>query len=148
LAFLLGLVHALGSGALAQDGYPRVQLFGGGSIATRGIEWEKGGEPMLGWQASLTGNFQRRAGVTADLAGNYGDGSQFYQFLLGPSFRFAGGDLSARALAGGANLRPGALPPTTGVAMAFGFGADMYCSPGDPACWRCSIDYVADHAGG
>lgn len=146
--FVIGLVPGLGLAVPAQEGYPRLQLFGGVSVATRGIGWEKGGTPTPGWQASLTGNFQRRFGVTADFGGHYNAGTQFYQFLLGPSFRFAGGNMFARALAGGAQFRPGALPPRTGLAMASGFGMDRFCTSDGRACWTGAIDYVADHACG
>lgn len=104
---------------------------------------------MGGWQANLTGNLQQRIGVAADFGGNYSGGRQFYQFMLGPALRSAGGEFFGRALFGGADFRPGALPPRTGFAMAFGVGADYECSPGDRACLRFGpIDYVADHASG
>lgn len=141
--------------AAAQDDYPKAELFGGYSY----INLDAGGFSdrghAHGWGASLSGNFSKHIGVTADFAGQYrnlmipsfppvftGGSVNFstYEFLFGPrvtarSERVTG---FAHALFGAAHGRlsgfsglPAPVPRGLGrlsdtrFAMGFGGGVDV-----------------------
>ncbi len=73
---LVGLVGLMSCPVWAQNDYPRVELFGGFSLA--------GGRTVLGvvvapgWQGTAHLNFTKRFGVNADFAGQYRSGIQFH----------------------------------------------------------------------
>jgi len=75
------------SPATAQD-VPKVEVFGGYS-------WSGGN--FHGWNASVTGNINRRFGIVADFSGHYGSELGFvrvnqhaHSFLFGPRLSFRG----------------------------------------------------------
>jgi len=136
------LVLLIGSKLLAQD-YPKALVFGGYQYTHIG----SGGADinMNGWNASLTGNFNRTFGLTADFSGAYksisGASAHVYTYTGGPVVSLnSGGKVNpfVHALFGGAHATIdtvfaqgiGGGPLTdNGFTMMFGGGADAKLSP-------------------
>ncbi len=124
---LAGLVVLMSCPAWAQNDYPKAEIFGGFSWLSTGNGTR---ENDYGWQASVTGNFHKNVGFTADFAGQYdsaaGTTFQAYQYLLGPRLTSRGARVTgfAHALAGGITLRGGGQSET-GFAMGLGGGVDI-----------------------
>ncbi len=147
LILLLGLVLLSTSQATAQD-YPKGEIFGGFSVANLDANGDR--EGLYGWQTSVSGNFHRNAGFTADLGGQYrsiaGISLQTYEFLFGPRFtarteRVTGfvHTLVGVALARASFL--GVSESATGFALGFGGGMDVNAS--DRVAIRIfQVDYI------
>ena len=73
--FLLLLAPAA---AMAQQDYPRAEVFGGYSYF-RAIPEEQN---LNGWEASITGNLTSWFGVEGDFAGHYGTPKDQFGFIL------------------------------------------------------------------
>ncbi len=142
----------VGISALAQDA-PRAEAFGGYQI----IRTHDNGNSFAlnGWNASLSGFFNRYVGITTDLAGTYGTpkftvpqvgrtdvDTRMYTFMFGPVVRFSNPTRLqpfAHALFGGAHLKAnggvGGVGGTTisqsdtGFAWALGGGVDFKALP-------------------
>jgi len=57
----------------------KVEIFGGYQFTH-----PDGGPSLNGWNAALTGNFNKTFGITADFSGTYGSGASFYTYTFGP----------------------------------------------------------------
>lgn len=118
--------------ALAQD-VPKAEVFGGYSWA---------GGNFNGWNASLTGNINKRFGIVADFSGHYGselDGSilikkDAHSALFGPRFSFRGKRVTpfVYALVGATRFHESATVSgqklsgsDTGFSSALGGGLDV-----------------------
>ncbi|HLG15843.1 MAG TPA: hypothetical protein VJH03_15260 [Blastocatellia bacterium] len=117
--------------ALAQETYPKAEIFGGYSYLNA-VVVER--ESLHGWGASFAGNLGPRVGLVAEFSGHYGKvrtasvelDSSAYTFLFGPRFSARTRSLTAfgHALVGGATVRiEGASD--TGLAVGLGGGLDV-----------------------
>jgi hypothetical protein len=118
----------------------KVDIFGGYQYvhANSGVSGVDGIN-FNGWNASLTGYFNRNLGVTADFSGNYshpsvlgiGVDTKFYSYLFGPSVRFPNASHITpfgHALFGGGHFSAGALGfsgSDSGFTWAAGGGLDL-----------------------
>ena len=75
LVFLIGMAF-FAACAYSQQ---KVEMFGGYQF-TR----PDGGPNLNGWNAAVTGNFNKSFGITADFSGTYGSGLNFYTYTFGP----------------------------------------------------------------
>ena len=131
-----------------QDKYPKGEIFGGYSFSHIQDYTNSTDANLNGWGASVTGNFTRHIGLTADFSGTYGSETVFpvcvaifptppgctaqsrhlsaYNLLGGPRFSFPihGVTPFAHALFGVASLRRESGSQTT-FAMGFGGGVDV-----------------------
>ncbi len=150
-AFLSLLLLSIGS--LAQDA-PRAEIFGGYQFVHANSGLRIGGLDSFalnGWDASLSGYFNRYLGITADFAGIYGTpktvvpqigqigvNTHLYTFMFGPVLRAANKSPFqpfAHALFGGARVTATASvggvggvtisDSNTGFAWAAGGGLDF-----------------------
>ncbi len=67
--------------AVAQEKLQRVEAFGGYQFTHF--------DPSInanGWNAAVSGNFNRWIGVTGDISGSYKDGAHLYTYMVGPTF--------------------------------------------------------------
>lgn len=133
-----------------QDSYPKGEVFGGYAFSHYTLDFA--GQNLNGWGASVSGNFTRSLGLTADFSGAYGSdlyappcatpavpvipappcpvrtqNLSAYHFLAGPRFtrRTHGPTVFAHALIGVANIREEFSGTGTGFAMGFGGGVDI-----------------------
>lgn len=121
---ILVLGAALGFG---QESTPKADIFGGYSLLhTGGFV----GDNDSGWNASVTGNWNRWLGLTADFSGHYDNGASDHNFLLGPtvSYRTERFTPFAHVLFGGSHISGGGASDTA-FAWAFGGGADWNVTP-------------------
>jgi hypothetical protein len=129
-----------------QDPYPKGEVFGGYSFSHHAGESTTNN--LNGWGASVSGNFTRYFGATADFSGGYGSepfvpactrpvppgcptqtqNLGAYHFLAGPRFtlRTHGATPFAHALFGVANLREEKSGTRSEFAMGFGGGVDVH----------------------
>ena len=138
LALLVALMSLLSALAVAQEP-AKAEIFGGYQYfhASSGVSGADSFN-LNGWNAALSGYFNRNLGITSDFAGVYGTPTalgigvhtRFYSFLFGPVVRvpnaskltpfvhvlFGGGHLSLSAL--------GASTSETDFTWAAGGGAD------------------------
>jgi hypothetical protein len=156
LSFVVLLLLALSRTCLAQDDFPRAELFGGFSYLPAGkADFPR--DSSYGFQCSITGNLNRWFGVVADFGGQYRKVSDLgpsypgvtvntsvYEYLAGPRFsirreRFT---LFFHALAGGAKGNSGLAGfSDSGFAIGGGGGLDIHI--GDRIAVRAfQIDYL------
>jgi hypothetical protein len=132
---------------MAQDEYPKVEIFGGyqyfhnGQLHIAGQDVPNSSENWNGWDTSVTGNFTKHLGVTGDFSGNYktfdnvaGSGvnvdGRLYTFAGGPVVSYdAGGKINpfVHALFGGAHASASAAGQSLShnvFIMMFGGGVD------------------------
>ena len=153
LGLLLWLVAT--QRTLAQDSYPRAEVFGGFSILPAdGDDFPR--RTSFGFQTSVRGNLTRAFGIVADLGAQYRTVSNLgpafpgvvaktsvYQYLVGPSFtvrreRF---DVFAHGLVGGARGRSGISGfSDSGLTLGGGGGVDVRV--GDRTAVRAQVDYL------
>jgi len=112
---------ALAIPVLAQQEYPKAELFGGYQYAHL--------DPSInanGWNAAVSGNVNRWFGVTADFSGAYKNGGHMHTYMFGPTFTARTERVSpfVHALFGGANAGGHGLSANA-FAMAFGGGVDV-----------------------
>jgi hypothetical protein len=86
-AFLFGIslvMIFIPAADLNSQDFPKAELFGGFSYL------RSEGENLVGWQASVAGNFHRNVGIVGDFGGQYenieGVGISVYQAAAGPRF--------------------------------------------------------------
>jgi hypothetical protein len=117
LAVFVGLISLP---VMAQD-FPKAEIFGGYQYTHF-----EGGVDANGWNASLTGNFNRWFGVAADFSGAYKFGDHVHTYMFGPVISAHSDKVTpfAHALFGGASGGG-----TTAFAMAFGGGVDVKEAP-------------------
>lgn len=142
---VLALATILPLQALAQDA-PRAEVFGGFQYfrANSGTDVQNLDNFNLnGWNASLSGFFNRYVGVTADFSGAYGSPeflgvpihTKLHTFMFGPVLRFPNPTHLTpfvHALGGGAHLSAdasGSSASETDAAWAVGGGLDLNIAP-------------------
>ncbi|MGE5646111.1 MAG: hypothetical protein ACM336_10000 [Acidobacteriota bacterium] len=121
--------------ACAQEISPKAEIFGGYQYTRIGIA---PGINANGWNAAVTGNLNRWAGLTADFSGGYRDIAESklraHTYTFGPTF-FARGRYATpfcHALFGGFRGSAGAGPfsaALNGFTMMIGGGVDVYITP-------------------
>lgn len=154
---------------------PRAEIFGGYQFfhANSGVTFSGFDSFNLnGWDASLSGYFNRYLGITSDFSGVYGTPSitipgfgstgintHLYTYMFGPTLRVANPSPLqpfARVLIGGASLRGSVNIPVVGVSASssddgfawdFGGGVDYKFLP-FIALRPIQIDFVQTHIGG
>ncbi len=140
--------QSVGTGSEGRD-YPRGELFGGFSLINIG---DGARENLFGAQASISGNFHRNLGLTADFGGQFRDLGgitvQQYELLFGPQFSKRGGRFTgfAHALAGVEHFRVGAFSDN-GFALGIGGGLDVNLND-RWAVRPIQLDYIPNHFGG
>lgn len=143
--FRLLLLGLLAAPVMAQDA-PKAEVFGGYSYLRLNSDTPAtvslSGINLNGWNASVTGNFNKWLGVTGDFSGHYGSPSIFgvevktktHLFLFGPRVSYRKSDRVtpfAQALFGGARLNGSTSllsDSQTAFAMALGGGVDVKAS--------------------
>ena len=122
LLILAVVMLAWGMPVMAQEEYPRAEVFGGYQFAhlTPSIN-------ANGWNAALNGNLNRWFGVTADFAGSYKNGGHMYTYMFGPTFSARTKNVTpfAHALFGGATLGGGGGGTSGAFSMGLGGGVDV-----------------------
>lgn len=146
---LIVVVGLLSVPLLAQD-YPKAEIFGGYQFV------HSEGENLNGWNASLTGNFNKVFGLTGDFGGAYKtiDGVDFkvYTYTGGPVVNLNHSGVVnpfVHALAGGAHFVgsvPGSSASLNGFTMMYGGGADIKMSK--LVAFRGQVDWVYYHVSG
>ncbi len=138
------LILIMAAVAFAQDA-PKAEVFGGYSYL------RFSGENFNGWNAALTGNFNKNFGITADISGHYksiaGVGINSYSFLFGPTVAAPMDKVKpfAHALFGVNRLGGGGTSDSS-YALAFGGGLDV--SLNDTFSIRLAqADYLRTHHG-
>ena len=89
LSLLIAAGLILATGIQAQEGYARVEVFGGYSYAgldATGFPGFANREVAHGWAASITGNLHKNFGFTADFAGQYGTANDALIIVAPPGF--------------------------------------------------------------
>jgi len=125
---------------MAQD-YPKAEVFGGyqylhvGDITVHGQSIPDSSQGFNGWDASVTGYFQKHLGVQGDFGGSYatisGVSTHVYTYTGGPVISLNGGgkvNPFAHALFGGIHLsgsESGVSVSENGFTMMFGGGVDV-----------------------
>jgi opacity protein-like surface antigen len=140
IVFLIALLALFPLVALAED-VPKAEVFGGYQFTHFGSSGAS--ENFNGWNASVTGNFNKYFGVAADFSGSYktisGVSVKAYTYAFGPvvSLNHEGTvNPFVHALFGGAHLS-GSLSSggfsgsasTNGFTMAVGGGVDAKVAP-------------------
>jgi hypothetical protein len=136
LLSLLVFVSLLSFPLMAQD-YPKAEIFGGYQYLHLGGSGTD--VNANGWNASLTGNFNKNLGVTGDFSGSYktisGVSAKIYSYTGGPVVNLnSGGKINpfVHALFGGAHLSASlsgaGSGSENGFTMMFGGGADVKVS--------------------
>ena len=144
--FAVVLLSALTcSVALAQENYPKFDLFGGYSWLRPG----KLGATQLdniakGFGVAGTFNFNRYAGLTFDGAGHWGDQANLGTLMVGPRIMFRNSSRMEPFLEGMVGLHRLAVPglgTTNGFGARAGGGLDVVLT--DAVAWRpIQVDYV------
>lgn len=140
LAAILGLVCF---SATAQD-YPKVEAFGGYQFTH--VSPDTNGN---GWNASLSANFNRWLGGTADFSGSYKLDEDLYTFLFGPVFSFRKAEKVTpftHALFGSNYITMTARRSTSSFAMAVGGGVDVKINE-DFAVRLVQVDWLPMYVG-
>ena len=157
LLSLIVVVGLLSVPLMAQD-YAKAEIFGGyeyerlNNVVNSGVNINGNG-----WEASLTGNFNRYLGVTADFGGAYktisGVDTKVYTYTGGPVFNLNHeGTINpfVHALFGGAHASASASGAgsgsSNGFTMMYGGGADIKMSK--LVALRGQADWVYFHFSG
>ena len=123
--------------AIAQDEYPRAEVFGGYSFFRANPD----GMDLHGWDASVAGNITKWFGVEGDVSGHYGSPKLFgfnvpfvdvssYKYMVGPKLTYRSDKVApfAHFLIGGTQARTkilGISASDTALATAIGGGVDI-----------------------
>jgi opacity protein-like surface antigen len=135
---LVVLVLGLFSIPLFAQDFPKAEVFGGYQFLHLGLPSGVPSQNMNGWNASLTGNFNKWFGVTADFSGDYktisGVDVRTYTYTFGPTVAYRQGPITPffHALFGGAHFSASALGTSgsdNGFAMYVGGGVDAKVAP-------------------
>lgn len=146
---LIAVVGLLSLPLVAQD-YPKAEIFGGYQFL------HSEGENLNGWNASLTGNFNKVVGVAGDFGGSYktidGVDLKVYTYTGGPVLNLNHSGMVnsfVHALLGGAHFvgsAGGNSASLNGFTMLFGGGADAKIS--NMWALRGQVDWVYYHVSG
>jgi hypothetical protein len=148
----LTVLVLLGSLLVAAQDFPKAEVFGGYQYS------RQNSTNLNGWNASLTGNFNRWLGLTSDFSGAYhsegGIAFRSYTYTFGPSIasrNFERFTPFAHALFGGfhqsADFANQSLGTANGFALIVGGGVDAGLSP-RMAVRVGQLDYMSFHANG
>ena len=154
IAFVSAIFLLFAASALAQDA-PRVEIFGGYQFVHANSGVNVGGLDTFalnGWNASLTGYFNRYLGVDADFAGTYGTPSttfpqigrvdvntHLYTYMFGPVLRLSNRSPFqpfAHVLVGGAHVRGSASVPGVGGTTFSETNTGFAWAPGGGLDWK------------
>lgn len=132
ILLICGMFLLLCSPVLAQDDYPKAEVFGGFSIVSTdlGLGNLIDRQTFYGFQANGAFNFHKNVGIVADFGGHYkgvaGETIHTYEYLFGPrvNLRSEKATVFGHALFGGANIGV-AGGSENGFAMGFGGGIDV-----------------------
>jgi opacity protein-like surface antigen len=143
MLLVLGLFLLFGGTALAQDDYPKAEVFGGFSILNIGEDEDLTGnrESFYGFQADAAFNVNEVFGIAADFGGQYKSleiedyeetfevNAHVYEYLFGPRFSVRGerATVFGHALFGGVTVG-GEGENENAFAMGFGGGVDVNVS--------------------
>ena len=131
---ILGILLMAALPLLAQDDFPRGQVFGGYSYLSVDTSGLSGRKSLNGWNGQASVNFNRWLGITGDFGGYYGSPNHVtlhdYSFLFGPTLTYRTEHVAPffHALFGGNHINAsttGASGGNTAFAMAFGGGLDL-----------------------
>lgn len=172
---VVGLIVFVGLSAQAQNDYPKVELFTGYSYANTDLPHFTSVVPRMhahGWALSISGNLRKYFGITADFAGQYGEGDveaffettgrlesrrinfSNHQFLFGPRItgRTERVNAFAHALFGAVHMRSsgfsvpfviGLVRITPETHFAMGFGGGVDVNAGRRFAIRVfQVDYI------
>jgi hypothetical protein len=174
VVLFVGFILLAGLPLWAQEEYPKVEVFGGYSYANidRILSFSRGRENGHGWGASVSGNFHKNFGVTADFAGHYGDlfrtrafdsdisvSGRAHEFLFGPrvTLRRKSVTAFAHALFGAVRASVPSFTRSTPTgtfgfvggsetAFAMGFGGGLDVNLGKHFAVRAAqVDYIPVH---
>lgn len=137
--FVLLLFGLLSIPLMAQD-YPKAEIFGGYQYLHLGLPANLPSQNLNGWNASLTGNFNKWFGVTGDFSGEYKTISRVdfrvYTYTFGPTIAYHEGPINpfVHALFGGVHVTGSSSDfvssaSANGFAMYFGGGVDARVAP-------------------
>ena len=132
-----------GVSAMAQEEYPKAELFGGYQFTHLGPSLN-----VNGWNAAVNGNINRWVGVTADFSGSYKGGGHMYTYMFGPAFCVRTKTVTpfVHALFGGTTIGEGG---GNGGAFSMGLGGGMDVNAGRHLALRLlQADWFLLHAGG
>ena len=131
---MLGILLMAALPLLAQDAFPRGQVFGGYSYLSVDTSGLSGRKSLNGWNGQGSVNFNKWLGITGDFGGYYGSPNHVtlhdYSFLFGPTLTYRTEHVAPffHALFGGNHINAstkGATGGNTAFAMAFGGGLDL-----------------------
>src|ERR1035441_7456339 len=131
---MLGILLMAALPLLAQDAFPRGQVFGGYSYLSVDTSGLSGRKSLNGWNGQGSVNFNKWLGITGDFGGYYGSPKHVtlhdYSFLFGPTLTYRTEHVAPffHALFGGNHINAstkGATGGNTAFAMAFGGGLDL-----------------------
>jgi opacity protein-like surface antigen len=140
---LTSIVLVLSCFAAAQDHFApdhsKVDIFGGYQFTHVALGHDSDGFNLNGWNASVSGYFNKYLGISADFSGGrydspFGINSKVYPYLVGPTARFPKHTKMtpfAHVLFGGAHLNASSLGLSgsdNSFAWAMGGGVDVYVS--------------------
>ncbi len=137
----------ISSGAFSQDS--RADLFGGYSYLNIDTNGPTSRQNANGWEASISGNFNRWFAAEADVAGYYKSydiegvnvSVSDYSYGAGPRINFR--QLFVHALIGGDHLSGGALGISASQdSLAGAFGGGLQWKVSGPFSVRAGVDYV------
>lgn len=137
--------------AVAQD-FPKAEIFGGYQYS------RQNSTNLNGWDASLTGNFNRWFGLTGDFSAAYKTQNSIafrsYTYTFGPTFASRNNETFTpfgHALFGGfhqsTDFSGSSLGTANGFAMIFGGGVDANITP-HIAVRVGQFDFMSFHASG
>jgi hypothetical protein len=131
---MLGILLMAALPLLAQDNFPRGQVFGGYSYLSVDTSGLSGRKSLNGWNGQGSVNFNKWLGITGDFGGYYGSPDNVtvhdYSFLFGPTLTYRTEHVAPffHALFGGNHINTSIKEGSSGntaFAMAFGGGLDL-----------------------
>jgi len=153
---VVALIVFLGLLSLPSMAQDRVEVFGGYQYLHIGGSDGVSGQGFNGWDAAVTGYFNKFVGVTGDLSGSYatvdGVNAHVYSYSGGTVVAFREGKVNpfAHFLVGGSSLgasADGVSVSTNGFTMMFGGGVDVKVA--HAISFRVAdVDWVYYHIGG
>ena len=153
LVTLIVFLGLLSLPLMAQD---KVEVFGGYQYLHLGGSDGASGQGFNGWDAAVTGYFNKFVGVTGDFSGSYttidGVNAHVYSYSGGPVVAFREGKVNpfAHFLVGGSNFglsADGVSVSKNGFTMLFGGGVDLKVAHAI-SVRVVDVDWVYYHIGG
>ncbi|MFZ0561129.1 MAG: hypothetical protein WBX02_10475 [Terriglobales bacterium] len=152
----VALIIFLGLFSLPLTAQSRLEVFGGYQYLHIGGSDGVSGQGFNGWDAAVTGYFNKFVGVTGDFSGAYktldGVSAHVYSYSGGPVVAFREGKVNpfAHFLVGGETTgasADGVTVSTNGFTMMFGGGVDVKVAH-DISYRVADVDWVYYHFGG